>query len=209
MWCIRAHRTSSGPASSLRPHYLSSLAYITPGFSLDSPTWYYAYMTLFWSTFCMSQVDYFSSMCIGLTSSSCKKHSSSNSSHIIFIILLISSPLSLMTCSSSSHYVQINNLLSFSISVSTLLSSPASQHHRSLTCSIASASCDAFTQQHMYSDHFRLFYSNLWCHHRPISDPVLSRRAIAATPLTPSTSFLSDENINMNTPQPGSQSDEG
>ncbi len=42
--------------------------------------------------------------------------------------------------------------------VSPLLSSPASQHHRSLTCGIASASCDSFTQQHMYSDHFLLFY---------------------------------------------------
>ncbi len=58
--------------------------------------------------------------------------------------------------------------------VSPLLSSPASQHHRSPTCSITSASCDSFTQQHMYSDHFCIFYSNLW-HLRPISDDVLSR----------------------------------
>ncbi len=67
--------------------------------------------------------------------------------------------------------------------VSPLLSSSASQHHWSPTCGIASASSDSFTQQHMYSDHFLLFYflyySNLWWHLRPFSEPGLSRRATA------------------------------
>ncbi len=81
-------------------------------FGLYLPSWYHAYTTLFWSTFWKCHIDYFSSMCVGLTSSSCKEHSSS--SHIIF---LISSPLSLMTCSSNnSHYLHLNRSPSFSIS---------------------------------------------------------------------------------------------
>ncbi len=124
---------------------------------------YHAYTTLFWLTF----IDYFSSMCIGLTSSSCKKHSSSSSSnHIICLILVISSPLSLVTCSSSSHYLQINRQPSFSISCFT-------------TPFLSSQSASPKSDLHPTS------------------------------PLTPSTSFLSDENVNLNTLQPGCPSDEG
>ncbi len=98
--------------------------------------------------------------------------------------------------------------------VSPLLSSPANQHHWSSTCGIASASCDSFTQQHIVQWPFP-----------PLLLPLLQQPLVASStpsvtlaslvelqpvsPLTPSTTFLSDENVNLNTPQPGGPSDEG
>ncbi len=119
-WCHHQReswRFSQAAGENQGPSWRPRHIMLHQGLDSTSPAWYHAYTTLSWLTFWTSHTDQFSCMCVGLTSLSCKKHSSSNSSsHIIFLIVLISSPLTLMTCSSSSHYLHFNRSPSFSIS---------------------------------------------------------------------------------------------
>ncbi len=158
----------------------------------------------------MSHIDYFSSMCVSLTSSRSKKHSNSN--HIfIFVILLISSPFLLMTCSSSSHSLQINRPPKFQqqhtmfhhsypvqpVSITEVRSAASHQH---LVTALPNNICTVTTSASSTAT-------------SGIFDPSVTMSSLVevqpVTPLTLSTSFLSDENVNLNTRQPGGPIDEG
>ncbi len=173
-------------------------------FSLHStsPAWYHAYTTLFWLTFWTSYIDYFSSMCVGLTSSSFNKHSSSrSSSHIIFLILLISSFLSNQQAPKFQHIPFHHSFPVQPISITEVR--PVASHQRLVTA-LPSNICTVTTSSSSTPSSTATSGG--------IFDPSVTLASLVelqlATTLTPSTSFLSDENVNLNTPQPGCSSHE-